>query len=130
ENVLENGQAPLSPDSMKAFMDAIRDLEDQQSILKVEREDELFDIEPGDGRLVQALKKIRRLRYRLRGPGYRTVLTGRLWRYYVELALPVSFARDTPTITVQQELIWRELWLYLRSLGELFDNLQNALSEP
>lgn len=129
ENVLENGQAPLSPDSMKAFMDAIRDLEDQQSILKVEREDELFDIEPGDGRLVKALKKIRRLRYRLRGPGYRTVPTGRLWRYYVELALPVSFARDTPTITVQQELFWRELWLYLRSLGELFENLHNALSE-
>lgn len=128
ESILQKDNQTLTAADMESFMDALRDLEDQQSILKVEREDELFDIETGDGRIVKFVKRIRRLRYRLRGPGYRSVPIGRLWRYYVELALPVSFARDTATITIQRELFWRQLWLHLRALDALFDDLHNALN--
>ncbi len=128
ESILQKDNQTLTATDMESFMEGLRDLEDQQSILKVEREDELFDSETGDGRIVKFVKRIRRLRYRLRGPGYRSVPIGRLWRYYVELAVPVSFSSDTATITIQRELFWRQLWLHLRTLDALFDDLHNAIN--
>ncbi|MBA2661703.1 MAG: cation:proton antiporter [Bradymonadaceae bacterium] len=130
ENLLAKPSVAVPASSMEAFLEAIRSLEDTQSIYKVEREQELVESRADDGRLLDFVKRLRRVRRRLRGPGYRSVPLGRLWRYYVELALPTSFARDTPQLAIQHELFWREMWRHLKLLDALFGDLNRALAAP
>ncbi|MFU8804465.1 MAG: cation:proton antiporter [Bradymonadaceae bacterium] len=122
-------EPPIAVDreAMEAMLGAVRMMEESRSLYKVERERELFEPDPDDHRAVRALKIVRRLRYSIWGPGYRSVPLGRLWRYYMELALPVRFARTVPQISSQNEIFWRELWRQIRSVERFFDELLRAV---
>lgn len=127
EPIMSEPALAVDSPAMEAMLGAIRQMEQSQSLFKVEREPDLFDPGPEDARPVRYLKALRRLQRSLWGPGHRSVPLGRLWRYYMELSLPLRFARTVPQIAGQNEVLWREIWRHLRSIERFFKDLHLAL---
>lgn len=119
----ETPGAGVDADSMMSFFEAIRQIEDKESLYRIEREDSLLEPAEGDGPPQRALKALRRLRTKVAGRGYRTVAVGRLWRFYVDLAVPIALGRRAPQVMEYYEKFWRRLWRHLRSLDEFWSEL-------
>ncbi len=122
--------AGVTTESMQEFFEVLRAVEDQQSLYRIEREESLSEPDEGDPLWVRGLKASRRVRARFVGPGYRTVPVGRLWRYYVELALPVELLKTVPNVVVHYEGFWKRLSRHLRGLDDFWESLTADLSRP
>lgn len=126
EGLLRLEGAPLTPASVEAFLSAIRAMEDKQTLYRIEREPALEQPRDDDAPWLRALKWGRRVRRRVLGKGYRNVPVGRLWRYHLELSLPVQLLRVTPPIASQYEELWRRLWQHLREVDRFLESLAAA----
>ncbi|RAL25063.1 hypothetical protein DL240_02285 [Lujinxingia litoralis] len=129
ERVLSVEGTPLNARALEGFFDALHAMEDRQSLYRIERERELEVVRPTDGRVLRVVKAGRRVRRKIFGAGYRTVPVGRLWRYYVELSLPVQLLEVTPAVAGQYEALWRAIWAHLRSVDTFLEDLARGL-EP
>lgn len=78
-------------------------------------------------RLIKRLRKIRQLI--LRHPGYRSISLGRLWRYYIELFLPIYLATGVANTSRHNEKLWYLLGYYLKQSDLLFENIAGTLEK-
>jgi Kef-type K+ transport system membrane component KefB len=72
------------------------------------------------GRVVRTVRLLRRARRAVAGPGHRTVPLGRLWRYYVSLAVPVALWRTTRP---NEAALWHALLEHYRRTRAQLDAL-------
>lgn len=117
----------LAPESIERFFAELRGLEPFGSVYRVSMEPERLRAEPGDGAMLRLLKTGRRLRRALSGVWTRSVPLGRLFKYYVELAVPIYIARAAETSAELAETWWMELGRHFRRNRELFARLQESL---
>lgn len=109
---------------------AIQQLEEFDNQFVVEIEPHLYDANASERRWVRMLRKLRKLQRSLTGPGRRTVPTGRLWRYYLELSVPRYLARAAVSSAQPHERFWYELGRYLRRFDEIFTLTLEQLETP
>lgn len=120
-------RASLGIDAIERFFAELRGLEPFGSTYRVEVEPERFDFEAGDGALIRVLKTSRRLRRALLGSWTRSVPLGRLFKYYVELTVPIYLARATERSAALAEAWWMELGRHFRHSRQVFARLEACL---
>lgn len=113
---------PVAFDDTQAqdIIDAVRGMipfDDQHGVIM---EPHLYNANPEDTRSVAFLKGLRRVQRTLSGETRRTIPTGRLWRYYVELSVPRYFAAKADQSSRAHELFWYELEHTIRRFDEIF----------
>ena len=118
----------ISSQQLEEFFRTLRTVQDQQSLYRIERETGLDESTPDDPVWLRVFKAVQRLRVRWMGPGLRTVPVGKLWRYHVELALPIELARRTPEVVVYNEKFWNRLWRHLQGIDVFWDELIEGIT--
>lgn len=83
---------------------------------EVTREDHLFELTGTERPLLRLVRRARRLRRRLFGPGARTIPLGRLWRYHVAMGVPIELWRHAEAGAAE---FWEHLAAHLRELDDL-----------
>lgn len=117
--------------SAQKVVDEIRTMEDFENHYVVEMEPHLYDQQGASTRLGRALRRLRHLSRSVKGVGRRTIPTGRLWRYYVELSVPRYFASRSERISRNHEHFWYELEHTIRRFDETFFLVEKLLlNEP
>ncbi len=117
-------------ESVDRFFAELRALEPFGTSFGVAIEPARLRAEPGDGAAVRVLKLLRRARYATTGSWTRAVPLGRLFKYYVELSVPLYVARATESSASLAEKLWTELGHHFRRNEELYHRLQESLVRP
>jgi Kef-type K+ transport system membrane component KefB len=60
----------------------------------------------------------------------RTVPLGQLWRYYVELAVPMLLADAIEMLSEENENFWHELSIHIRRVDHTFERILSVLESP
>ncbi|MEM1350502.1 MAG: hypothetical protein AAGI01_18220, partial [Myxococcota bacterium] len=108
----------------------IQKLEDFENHIIVEFEPELYDVDSADKGIFRLLRRFRRIQRRIAGDARRTIPIGRLWRYYLELAIPRYLSRAAASNAPPHELFWYDLGRYIRRYDEAFLRAIAELEPP
>ncbi len=130
KSIEETSGVALPSQSAHQFFDRLRSLDDMTSVYRIEREKSLDEPKEDDSLWMWGLKSAQRLRGRVGKDRYRTVPVGRLWRYHVELALPVRLAARLPEAVVYYERFWQQLWRHLRGVDRFWEELIAGITRP
>ncbi|MBK7994517.1 MAG: hypothetical protein IPK14_14385 [Blastocatellia bacterium] len=98
--------------------------------IQIAKANKFFQINTTDRFYVRIIKRLRKIRQIiLRHPGYRSIAMGRLWRYYVELFLPIYLATGVANTSRHNEKLWYLLGYYLKQFDMLFENIVGTLEK-
>lgn len=101
---------------LQALIHGIEGAERFSTSFEVAREEHLFALSGAEPARVRVVRRARRLRRRLAGPGTRAVPVGRLWRYHVAMGVPIELWRQEAGDARE---LWRGIAAHLRALDEL-----------
>ena len=109
----------------------IEQMEEFTNQYVVEMEPALYERAGGQTPWHRFLRTMRRVERFLAGtPGRRVVPTGRLWRYYVQLGVPMYLAEASRRTAVEHESLWFELGVYLGRFDAIFEHTALLLRTP
>ncbi len=109
------------------LLEEIRDIEDFETVYRLQMEDFLYEPQEDDGVVVRFLKAGRRLQRSMTGRPTRSVPLGRLWRYFVELTVPRMLARAAFGTATLNERFWADLGNHMRRADDLFDDVFDTI---
>ncbi|MFW5966293.1 MAG: cation:proton antiporter [Persicimonas sp.] len=118
---------PVDMEATEELLGRIQGLIDFDEHYRVPLEERLLEPRPDDGRLLSLVKATRRMRERLIGRAERNVPVGRLWRFYMELAVPGYLASAVSASSEHNEALWYHLGLHLRRIDRLFERVVRQL---
>ncbi len=123
--------SPLAIDeaAIDRLLHEVRGFEPFSRVYRIPGEAHLFEARPGDRGLTRFVKLLRRIRRFVRGKGIRTVPLGKLWRFYVELAIPISLSRAAESAALENEALWRALVDHVRAVEERFADPDPSLEK-
>jgi Kef-type K+ transport system membrane component KefB len=101
---------PVDSEGVEALLAHLADAEPLNSQHRIARQPRLF--EPGGALWLRLLRRGRRIRRAVLGPGVRTVAVGRLWRYHVALDAPVAL---WAAVRAEEGEIWSALLRHHRA---------------
>lgn len=116
--------------STKEILSQLRGRLSFEENIQIAKANKFFQINSSDRfhlRIIKRLRKIRQII--LRHPGYRNIALGRLWRYYVELFLPIYLATGVANTSRHNEKLWHLLGCYLKQFDMLFENIAGTLEK-
>ena len=128
EQIEQIGAVALDDEQSEQFFEYLRRIEQQDSLYRIDREESVDQLGDDDNIPMRGLKTVMRARNRLLGRGYRTVPVGKLWRYHVELALPLRFESVVPDLAGYYEKLWRRLWRQFGTIDEFWDELLTGIT--
>lgn len=108
----------------------LQQIEDFDNQYVVELEQELLDVSSATSKRERLLRRGRAIQTSMTGLGRRTVPTGRLWRFYIELSVPRYLARAASSTAEPHEHFWYELGRYLRRFDTIFEQTLTQLDLP
>lgn len=110
----------FSANSAQRLIDELRGMEDFESHYIVELEAHLYDGASAHHRHERVLRALRRAQRAFTGTSRRTIPIGRLWRYYMELAVPRYLASKVNGSASAHEIFWHEVEHYIHRFDEVF----------
>lgn len=113
---------PITASRVDELLGEVRGREPFANVYRARRGAHLFTKAPGDSPAVRILKVLRRIGRTVAGPGSRSVPLGKLWRYYVELSVPLRLERAAETSAEANELFWSRLGMHMRRVDQAFDD--------
>ena len=117
----------FDPDRAESFFSSLRELEGFETLFQVDWGEDMLEPRSDDGWGTRLVKLGRRLYARLFELGHRSVPTGRLWRYFVELTLPIAFEHRVQETHPELERFWFRLLRQLRSFDRFFQQIVDRL---